>query len=46
MPLMENHNNLLTDQYRQLADQLVGNARGTASKRGGLSNFFTFTGKK
>jgi pilus assembly protein CpaE len=45
-PLMENHNNVLTDQYRQLADQLVGNARTSASKRGGLSNFFTFSGKK
>ncbi len=46
-PLMENHNNVLTDHYRQLADQLVGNVRGPASKRSsGLSNFFTFTGKK
>jgi len=45
-PLMENHNNILTDQYRQLADQLAGISRGPASKRGGLSNFFTFTGKK
>lgn len=46
-PLMENHNNVLTDQYRQLADHLVGNVRGPAAKRsGGLSNFFTFTGKK
>ncbi|MGD0963720.1 MAG: hypothetical protein ABSA57_07435 [Candidatus Acidiferrales bacterium] len=44
-PLMENHNNVLTDQYRQLADQLAGVSRG-ASKRGGLSNFFTFTGKR
>jgi pilus assembly protein CpaE len=47
MPLMENHNNVLTDQYRQLADQLAGNSRGLVPKRGGgLSNFFTFTGKK
>lgn len=44
-PLMENHNNLLTDQYRQLADQLAGNSRAAAGKRG-LSNFFTFSGKK
>jgi pilus assembly protein CpaE len=44
-PLMENHNNLLTDQYRQLADQLAGNSRAAAAKRG-LSNFFTFSGKK
>jgi Flp pilus assembly CpaE family ATPase len=46
-PLMENHNNVLTDQYRSLAEQLSGNARGSAAKRSsGLSNFFTFTGKK
>jgi pilus assembly protein CpaE len=44
-PLMENHNNLLTDQYRQLADQLAGNSPAAAAKRG-LSNFFTFSGKK
>jgi hypothetical protein len=43
---MENHNNVLTDQYRQLADQLAGVSRGPISKRGGLSNFFTFTGKR
>lgn len=46
MPLMENHNNLLTDQYRELANQLVGNVRALPAKRGGISNFFTFTGKK
>jgi pilus assembly protein CpaE len=46
-PLMENHNNVLTDQYRTLAEQLAGSTRGPAAKRsGGLSNFFTFTGKK
>ncbi len=45
-PLMENHNNVLTDQYRQLADQLAGVSRGPIPKRGGLSNFFTFTGKR
>jgi hypothetical protein len=46
-PLMENHNNVLTDQYRSLAEQLSGNARGAIAKRSsGLSNFFTFTGKK
>jgi pilus assembly protein CpaE len=45
-PLMENHNNVLSDHYRQLADQLVGNARVLAAKRGGFSNFFTFSGKK
>jgi hypothetical protein len=43
---MQNHNNLLTDEYRRLAEQLAGGSRGPALKRGGLSNFFTFTGKK
>jgi pilus assembly protein CpaE len=40
-PLMENHNNSLADQYRQLADQLAGPsmAKATAAKRGGLGNF-------
>jgi Flp pilus assembly CpaE family ATPase len=45
-PLMENHNNVLTDQYRQLADQLAGISRGPVAKRGGLGNFFTFPGKR
>jgi pilus assembly protein CpaE len=45
-PLMENHNNMLTDQYRQLAEQLTGIARGPAGKRGGLGNFFSFPGKR
>ena len=31
-PLMENHNNVLTDQYRQLADQLAGVSRGPISQ--------------
>jgi pilus assembly protein CpaE len=45
-PLMENHNNVLADQYRQLAEQLAGISRGPATKRSGISNFFTFTGKR
>jgi pilus assembly protein CpaE len=45
-PLMENHNNVLTDQYRQLAEQLAGISRGPAAKRGGIGNFFTFPGKR
>jgi pilus assembly protein CpaE len=46
MPLMENHNNVLTDEYRRLAEQLAGASRGPVSKRGGLGNFFTFPGKR
>jgi pilus assembly protein CpaE len=46
VPLMENHNNVLTDEYRRLAGQLSGTVREPAPKRGGFGNFFTFTGKK
>jgi pilus assembly protein CpaE len=46
VPLMENHNNVLTDEYRRLAEVLSGTAREPAPKRGGFGNFFTFTGKK
>jgi len=46
VPLMENHNNVLTDEYRRLAEQLSGTVREPAPKRGGFGNFFTFTGKK
>ncbi len=42
MPLMENHNNVLTDQYRQLADQLVGNSRGTGFQARRFEQFFHF----
>ena len=46
-PLMENHNNVLTNQYRQLADQLAGvGAPSPAAKRGGLGNFFSFPAKR
>lgn len=45
-PLMENHDNGLTNQYRQLADQLAGTARGVPAKRSGLSNFFSFPAKR
>lgn len=41
LPLMENHNNSLADQYRRLAEQLAGEAavNSSAPKRGGLGNF-------
>jgi pilus assembly protein CpaE len=45
-PLMDNHNNVLTDTYRQLAHQLLGGAKPAAAKRGGLGNFFSFPGKR
>jgi pilus assembly protein CpaE len=38
MPLMENHNNTLTNRYRQLASQLTGDVL-PSPKKGGLSGF-------
>ncbi|HVB55823.1 MAG TPA: hypothetical protein VNE63_05230 [Candidatus Acidoferrales bacterium] len=45
-PLMDNHNNVLTDHYRQLAERVSGGAKATAAKRGSLGNFFSFPGKR
>lgn len=45
-PLMENHNNALANQYRQLADQVTGIGRTVAEKKSGLSNFFSFPAKR
>ena len=39
MPLMENHNNVLTNRYRQLAGQLTGIEPMAAGKKAGLGNF-------
>jgi pilus assembly protein CpaE len=39
MPLMENHNNVLTNRYRQLAGQLTGMEPASAGKKAGLGNF-------
>ena len=41
VPLMENHDNLLTNHYRQLASQLTGIKVQSEYKRGGLSTFFS-----
>jgi hypothetical protein len=38
-PLMENHNNTLTNRYRQLASQLTGIDTTTSHKKSGLSSF-------
>ncbi len=38
---MENHDNVLTNQYRQLASQLTGVKVQTEYKRGTLSTFFS-----
>jgi len=39
-PLMENHNNTLSNRYRELASQLAG-INSTPAKRGGLGTFFS-----
>jgi Flp pilus assembly CpaE family ATPase len=41
VPLMENHDNILTNQYRQLASQLTGIKVQNEFKRGTLSTFFS-----
>ena len=38
-PLMENHNNTLTNRYRQIAAQLAGIDAAPAQKKSGLSSF-------
>jgi len=46
-PLMENHNNMLSNRYRQLAAQIAGvEAMPSASKKGGIGNFFSFPNKR
>jgi len=45
-PILENHNNLLSNRYRQIAAQLVGIDAGTAAKKGSLGGFFSFPTKR
>lgn len=45
-PLMENHNNILSSRYRQIAGQLVGIDTTVEEKRSPLSSLFSFPGKK
>lgn len=44
-PLMENHNNTLSNRYRQLASQIAGINSSPVVKRGGLGNFFSLSTK-
>jgi len=46
IPLIENHNNVLTNHYRELATQLTGTNATPAAKRGGLSSLFSFPAKR
>jgi pilus assembly protein CpaE len=45
-PLMENHNNVLSSRYRQIAGQLVGIDTSIEEKKGPLSGLFSFPTKK
>src|SRR5438876_5152608 len=45
-PLMENHNNILTSRYRQIAGQLVGIDASVDEKKSPLSSLFSFPTKK
>jgi len=45
-PLMENHNNVLTNRYRQIAGQLVGIDTSVDEKKSPLSSLFSFPTKK
>jgi pilus assembly protein CpaE len=44
-PLMENHNNTLSNRYRELASLLAGINSAPVAKRGGLGNFFSYPTK-
>jgi pilus assembly protein CpaE len=45
-PLMENHNNVLSGRYRQIAGQLVGIDAAVEEKKSPLSSLFSFPTKK
>jgi len=46
MPIQENHNNILSSRYRQIAGQLVGIDTAVTEKKSPLSGFFSFPTKK
>jgi pilus assembly protein CpaE len=45
-PILENHNNLLSMRYRQIAAQLAGMDVNAAAKKGSLGGFFSFPTKR
>jgi pilus assembly protein CpaE len=45
-PLQENHNNILSNRYRQIAAQLAGLDVTPASKKGALGGLFSFQAKR
>lgn len=45
-PILENHNNLLSNRYRQIAAQLVGMDASLTAKKSSLGGFFSFPAKR
>jgi pilus assembly protein CpaE len=45
-PILENHNNILSNRYRQIAGQLVGIDPSVTEKKSPLSGLFSFPTKK
>jgi len=45
-PILENHNNVLSSRYRQIAGQLVGIDTSVSEKKSPLSGLFSFPSKK
>jgi hypothetical protein len=45
-PLQENHNNILSSRYRQIAAQLAGLDVLPATRKGSLGGFFSFPSKR
>lgn len=45
-PILENHNNLLSNRYRQIAAQLAGMDLSSVPKKGSLGGFFSFPTKR
>jgi pilus assembly protein CpaE len=46
MPILENHNNILSNRYRQIAGQLAGIDTAVTEKKSPLSGLFSFPAKK
>lgn len=45
-PMIENHSNVLTSHYRQLASELIGSSPVSIEKKSGISSFFSFPAKR
>jgi pilus assembly protein CpaE len=45
-PIPDNHNNILVNRYRQIAEQVLGIESRTTEKKGPLSGLFSFSGRK